>query len=96
MPVRRSSNITSPKMGRRQLKEYVSDEKSPYTETKVHGEREILYKDKLYIPKDLQYHVINRYYWFLCYPGSTRLAKTIQHTYNWPKLVTHAEHKVKK
>ena len=59
MPIRRSSNITSQKTERHQLREYVSDEKSPYTDAKLHGEHVILYKDKIYIPKALQEHVVN-------------------------------------
>ena len=50
------------KTERRQLREYVSDDKSPYTEAKLHGEREILYKDKLYIPKALQERIVNWYH----------------------------------
>ena len=60
------------KTERRQLREYVSDEKSPYTEAKLHGERAILHKDKLYITKALRERVVNWYHWFLCHPGSIR------------------------
>ena len=64
------------KTERRQLREYVSDQKSPYTEDKLHRKHVILYKDKSYIPKALQERVVNFYHWFLYHPGSTRLAKT--------------------
>ena len=83
-------------MERRQLREYVHDEKSPYNEAKLYGERVILYKDKLYIPKVLQERVVNWYYWLIYHPGSTILAKTIQQACNWPKLVTQDKHKLKK
>ena len=77
-----------------QLRKYVSNEKSPYTEAKLHGESVIVYKDELYIPKALQRRVVNWYHWFLCHHGSTRLAKTIQHACSWPKLVTQAKRTV--
>ena len=70
------------KTERHQLREYVSDHRSPYTETKLNGEHVILYKDKLYIPKALQERVVNWYHWFLWHPGSTRLAKNIQQACN--------------
>ena len=69
-------------MDSRQSREYVSDEKSLYTEAKLHRDCVLLYKDKLYIPKVLQERVVNWYYWLIYHPGSTILAKTIQHACN--------------
>jgi transposase InsO family protein len=50
------------------------------------GEQLICYKDRIYVPKALQKHVVEWYHTYLMHPGETRLEASIaQHLY-WPNI----------
>ena len=73
------------------LKEYLKDPKSTYCKKVVENIQIIMFKNKLYIPLALRERVLNWYHKYLCHPGDTRLAKTIQQSCDWPGLINQAK-----
>ena len=49
----------------------------------------ITYKDKIYIPVNLQQRVVEWFHEYLCHPGENRTEETISQTMTWPKLRSH-------
>jgi len=59
------------------------------------GEQLICFKDRIYVPKALQPHVVDWYHTYLMHPGETRMEETIaQHLY-WPNIRKTVAQKVK-
>ena len=73
------------------LKDYLKNPKSGYSEESYDDVQIITYKNKLYIPLALRARILNWYHLYLCHPGDTRLAKTIQQSCDWPGLVNQAK-----
>ena len=74
------------------LNDYLKNPKSEYSKD-LHDDVQIItYKNKLYIPLALRARILNWYYLYLCHPGDTRLAKTIQQSYCQSRNFTH--HKI--
>ena len=58
-------------------------EQEDYKIKKIEGQEVILYKKKIYIPKTLQYRVMDWYHTYLVHPGSTRMLKSMQTILHW-------------
>ena len=58
-------------------------EREDYKIKKIEGQEVILYKKKIYIPKTLQYRVMDWYHTYLVHPGSTRMLKSMQTILHW-------------
>ena len=52
------------------------------------GEEIWFFKEKIFVPEKLRHRVIVWYHHFLCHPGESRLADTLQQTMFWPGLTS--------
>ena len=73
-----------------QLKKAANKPKSPYTRKQVRGGRmsyNILHLNgKIYVPASMRKRMLNWYHDSLMHPGMTRMYRTIQQHFTWPKL----------
>ena len=52
-----------------------------------HGQ--ILFKNKVYVPKSVSNDIIQWYHTMLCHPGEQRLLQTLKQNFIWPKMQSH-------
>ena len=59
--------------------------------TKLEGVEVITYQGKIYIPVQLQQHVVTWYHEYLAHPGESRTEATIRQTCTWLNLCSHVQ-----
>jgi len=73
------------------LKALMKDDLSGYSKQDLNGIELIMYKNKIYVPKDLRGRTINWYHHYLNHPGGDRLANTLLQTCYWKGLTNQAK-----
>ena len=92
----RMSTISAKQEKDTQLQRAANKSDSPFTRKKVRGGRMsyniIHMNEKIYVPTRLRKRVMKWYHEMLLHPGMTRMTKTIQMHFTWPKLRENVEH----